>query len=280
MTVSERPVSLTFRQAAWRVFDVSIGEMLWSRRTIFMMLIVGAPVAIAVVLRGLELAGVPPLRVNGIRVEGATIFGILMWILYLRFIVPVLGAFYGTSLIADEVDDKTITYLFTRPVPRGAVAVGKYLSYLACTLLVVLPSVILVYFLVLPIAGGSIAATFPSLLRYLAVLSLGLIAYGAFFAFIGARLKRPLLFGLAFAFGWESAVQVLPGYFKRFTIGYYLGALMPREAPQEGLAGLLRSFFGDQPDAWIAVAALLLITVVFLAWTARTVARREYVLEQ
>ena len=39
---------------------------------------------------------------------------------YLRFSIPVLGVFYGTALIADEVEDKTITYLFTRPIPRGA----------------------------------------------------------------------------------------------------------------------------------------------------------------
>ena len=51
----------------------------------------------------------------------------MIWVFYLRFTVPVLGVFYGTSLIADEVEDKTITYLFTRPIPRGAVLVGKYL---------------------------------------------------------------------------------------------------------------------------------------------------------
>ncbi len=70
----------------------------------------------------------------------------MIWLLYIRFIVPVLGVFYGTALIADEVDDKTITYLFTRPIPRSAVLLGKYLAYLVCTVLLVLPSVVLVYF--------------------------------------------------------------------------------------------------------------------------------------
>ena len=89
----------------------------------------------------------------------------MMWFLFLRFIVPILGIFYGTSLIADEVEDKTITYLFTRPIPRSAVLLGKYLAYLASTVLIVLPSVMLVYFLVVPVGGASIAATFPNLLR-------------------------------------------------------------------------------------------------------------------
>ena len=37
-----------------RVFDLSLGEMLWSRRTIFMALVVGAPVFIALLLRVLD----------------------------------------------------------------------------------------------------------------------------------------------------------------------------------------------------------------------------------
>ena len=117
----------------------------------------------------------------------------MMWLLYIRFIVPVLGVFYGTALIADEVDDKTITYLFTRPVPRGAVLIGKYLAYLACTALLVLPSVVLVYFLIVPLGGGSIGESFPALLIDLGMLVAGLVAYGAVFAWVGARLKRPLV---------------------------------------------------------------------------------------
>ena len=154
--------------ASLRVFDVSLGEMLWSRRTVFLALIVGGPVLIAVIIRLVTAFNVPALRVNGVPLSGASIFGLMIWFLFLRFIVPVLGIFYGTSLMADEIEDKTITYLFTRPIPRSAVLVGKYLAYLASTVLIVLPSVMLVYFLVVPIGGGSIAATFPNLLRRLA----------------------------------------------------------------------------------------------------------------
>ena len=39
------PTAPGYLTSALRVFDLSIGEMLWSRRTIFMVLVVGAPVA-------------------------------------------------------------------------------------------------------------------------------------------------------------------------------------------------------------------------------------------
>src|SRR3712207_7320916 len=48
-------------------------------------------------------------------------------------------------------------------------------------------SVMIVYFLIVPYGGGSIAASFPDLVKDLALLALGLIAYGALFAWVGAR---------------------------------------------------------------------------------------------
>ena len=93
--------------ASRRVFDLSLGEMLWSRRTIFMALVVGGPVILALIVRVLEMLGMPALRVNGQRVGGMGVFGVMIWMLFLRFIIPILGVFYGTALMADEVEDKT-----------------------------------------------------------------------------------------------------------------------------------------------------------------------------
>jgi ABC-type Na+ efflux pump permease subunit len=264
--------------AALRVFDLSLGEMLWSRRTIFMALVVGAPVVLAVVIRIVESTGVTPLRINRVSVDGAGIFGMMMWILYLRFIVPVLGVFYGTSLIADEVEDKTITYLFTRPVPRGAVLLGKYLAYLVCTTLVVLPSVMLVYFLLVPLA--QVGASFLQLLTDLAILAAGLATYGALFAWVGTLVKRPLLVGLVFAFGFEQVVLLMPGYLKRFTLAYYLQGLVPHAMPSEGVVSLLQAVFRESPAPMTAIFWLLFALVASLILAGRTVERREYVLEQ
>ncbi len=268
----------SYMTAAARVFELSLGEMLWSRRTIFMALVVGGPVVLALVIRLVDATGVTPLRINGVRVDGAGIFGMMIWSLFLRFIVPVLGVFYGTSLVADEVEDKTITYLFTRPIQRGAVLIGKYLAYLACTTLVVLPSVMIVYFLLVPF--GQVAASFGQLLTDLGILAMGLAVYGALFALVGALLKRPLLAGLVFAFGWEQVVLLMPGYLKRFTLAYYLQGLVPHAMPSDGVVSLLQSVFREVPSAWTSVFWLFFALVVSLALAARTIERREYILEQ
>ena len=45
--------------SSFRIFDLSLGEMLWSRRTIFMGLVVAAPVLISLFVRLLVGLGAP-----------------------------------------------------------------------------------------------------------------------------------------------------------------------------------------------------------------------------
>jgi ABC-2 type transport system permease protein len=269
---------MSFFDASRRVFDLSLGEMLWSRRTIFMALVVGGPVVLALIVKGVETFGMSALRVNGQKVAGFGIFGVMIWMLFLRFIVPVLGVFYGTALMADEVEDKTITYLFTRPISRGAVLVGKFLAYLACTFLVVLPSVMIVYFLLVPLSA--LPGTFGNLLIDLGLLALGLAVYGGVFAFVGSFFKRPLVIGLVFAFGWEQVTLALPGYLKQFTIAYYLQALVPHAMPSDGVTSILQGMFRENPPAAVCLAWLFAYLGVFLYMATRVVERKEYILEQ
>jgi ABC-2 type transport system permease protein len=277
-----RQERLSFVAAAKRIFDLSLPQMLWSRRSVFLALVTGGPVMLALLIRG--HAAVRPadaLQVNGATPSGAALYGVIVWLLYIRFIVPVLGVFYGTGLIADEVDDKTITYLFTRPIPRGSVLAGKYVAYVVCTILLVLPSVVLDYFIVVPIGHGSgVGQNFPDLIKDLGMLAAGLMAYGALFAFVGARLRRPLVAGLVFAFGWEPGVMLFPGYVKRLTVAYYLQGLVPHAMPNESAVSAILQFFSETPTIVASLTTLALITVGALWLAARTVERREYVLEQ
>ena len=271
-----------FGQAALRVFDLSLSQMLWSRRTIFMVLVVGGPVIVAFILRALVLfAGDVD---AGLLMSGSDLFGLMFWVFYLGIAVPLMGLFYGTALIADEVEDKTLTYLFTRPISRGAVLVGKYLAYLVCTGFVVLPSLMVVFFLVMPLLGGSIGSGFPDLLKDLGLLAVGLAVYGAVFALAGAAVKRPLLAGLVFIFGWEPGVLMVPGYMKQFTVRYYMQGLAPHSMPaDDSVLGSVLAFLQSAeviPSTLMSLTGLVVILVGGLGLAIWLVERREYVLEQ
>jgi ABC-2 type transport system permease protein len=147
-----------------------------------------------------------------------------------------------------------------------------------CTTLVVLPSVMIVYFLVVPFS--EIPSSFAALVKDLGILALGLAVYGALFALIGALLKRPLVIGLVFAFGWEQVALLMPGYLKRFTLAYYLQALVPHAMPSDGVVSLIQSMFRDVPGPMASLFWLCVALVVCLALAMRTIERREYVLEQ
>jgi ABC-type transport system involved in multi-copper enzyme maturation permease subunit len=174
----------------------------------------------------------------------------------------------------------TITYLFTRPVRRGAIIIGKYIAYLVCTELVVLPSVMAAYVFLVPVGGGSIGESFPLLLTDLGILAIGPAAYGAVFAFIGALVPRPLVAGLILVFGWEQIALIVPGYLRRATIAHYLQSLVPHAMPQETTVAAIQSLFSEPPSAASSVISLLAITLAALWLAARTVERREYILEQ
>jgi uncharacterized membrane-anchored protein YitT (DUF2179 family) len=104
--------------------------------------------------------------------------------------------------------------------------------------------------------------------------------YGAVFAFIGAAFKRPLIVGLIFIFGWEQVALVIPGYLRRFTVAYYLQALVPHAMPNDSVISLIQGFFRETPSLITSLFWLAVIWAVFLGFSASAVERKEYVLEQ
>jgi hypothetical protein len=127
---------------------------------------------------------------------------------------------------------------------------------------------------------GSLGGSFIDLLKDLALLALGLAVYGALFAFVGAKFKRPLLVGLIFIFGWEQAALVFPGYMRKFTVAFYLQGLVPHAMPNDGVVSLLQGLFRESPTLLGGLMSLALIWAAFLAAGAWVVERREYVLDQ
>lgn len=89
-----------------------------------------------------------------------------------------------------------------------------------------------------------------------------------------------MLIGLVFIFGWEQAALLFPGYLKKFTVAYYLQALVPHAMPNDSTLSLIQGIFRESPPLVVSLFWLAVIWAVFLALAAWIVERREYVLEQ
>lgn len=224
------------------------------------------PVALAITVR-IVLAG----RSGDVM----SVFQDILMIYDLQFLAVILTLFYGTSVCSEEIEGKTLPYLTTRPLSKSGIIVGKYAAYTALAVLIVVSSLAASYLIMNGRRLGTLSA-WTGLLRYAGVITLGLMAYMALFTFLGTLLKKSILIGLAFGFGWETVIQYFPGSTQRFSIVHYLKSLLPYYSP--GKYSIL-TFRLEPTGPVAAVLTLLLITAVFLGLACLVFRLKEYMFE-
>lgn len=259
------------------IVGLSMQLLLRSKKTLVMGLLALGPAFMA-------FMGVIIAQINDDS-TGVTGFGLaseLFVLAYLHFFVIGLPLFYATSFIREEVDDKTITYLFVRPVPRSTIYAGKFLAGTLASLILVVPSAALM-FAVLSVLDpiSEVIRHTGVFLKDLGILALGVMAYCALFGAFGALLKRPLLWGGLFAIVWEWFVTHIPGYIHNFTILHYLLSLLPHPSRQRGLLKLFESLTSTSQSTspFVAILTLLVVTGALLSLSCWIVSKKEYLLE-
>ncbi len=229
------------------------------------------PVALAVIVR---------IVLHGRSGPMAAVFTEILMVFFLQFYIVILALFYGTSVTAEEVENRTLCYLVTRPLPKPAIVLGKVA---ACALLMfgmVAVSLTLSYF-IMNATRLSEPDLYLTFLRYLGVLGLGILAYTAFFTFLGAVLKRAIIVGLVFGFGWENVIQYFPGSTQKFSIVHYLKSLLPYRPMSGGGRGVALLLFRLEPTRPLtAVLMLTVITAAFLALACWIFRMKEYLYEE
>lgn len=207
--------------------------------------------------------------------QGIYIFSNMIIVFYLQFLILILALFFGTSVCSEEIEGKTLTYLTTRPVSKSAIILGKYAAYTSLVILMTWVGVILSFF-ILNVNSLLDFSLYKILLRDVVVLSLGLICYTAFFTFIGTFIKKSIMFGLIFSFGWENVIQYFPGSTQRFSIVHYLKSLLP--APKTGKFSFLMFRLEPSPPV-TAIFMVFLIAGVFLGLACLLFSLKEYIFE-
>ena len=243
----------------------SLGELLWSPRTLAMGALAGAPL-------GLALAYRVALAFRVTKTDGAEVFAALVSGVFFPFVAPMLSLFYASGVVRDDVEAGTMPYFLTRPLSRASFLSGKMLASFTMTLALVLPSLVLVYYVVVSPSGwGEVGARFPNLARNLGVAALGLVAYNGIFALAGTVLKRPLLAGLFFIFGWQAVAMFVPGRARLATVAHYMSSLTPGSSSGGVFAGLV----GERSSPLMSILALALIAGSTHALALAAFAKKE-----
>lgn len=268
MRDTSRPVPLT--TGARAVFGLALDTSLLSRRSLVIGVLIGLPALFALVYR-LALASRLPAEITGFDLYSRVV--LVYWV---RNVLPLAALFFGTALVADEIEGKTITFLLTRPVSRASILLGKFAAYIVTALALVLPALLVSFVLLLGTQGvDNLRAHVGDLFRDAAVVALTLVVYGALFTLFGVLLRRPLIPGLLFLFIWELIANA-PGYLPRFTVTAWLRSLVPYHPPAEGLSEM----FGQVLPVGLSLGVLACLTALCLGAAFGIFARREYVLEQ
>jgi len=253
-----------------RVFSFYFYLAKKSTRTRIFLLLSSAAVLMSLVIRVYRLAG------NWTE-SGQVIFQNFLMVFFLQFLIVLLALFYGTSTVVEELENRTLPYLTARPVARAAIIIGKFLGYLTLTTILLFFSILLSY-LILNLDRQFGMGDLWTIIRYSLVLWLGLAAYLSFFTFLGTWLRKPILVGLAFGFGWESVIQYFPGTTQKLSIAHYLKSLLPQYTSSSGKLGFL--FIRLEPTKPVlAVIILIAIILFFLTLASLIFTYREYLFE-
>ncbi len=201
-------------------------------------------------------------------------FAILCASMYMQFLVPLLALLKGMTPLSEEVEDGTLIYLNLRPPYPWVIVLGKYLSFVFSSGIILAGSVIIT-FVILGSASESnmLIEDLPILFKDLWVLWLGLAAYGAVMLLIGIRFKRPFITGILILFIWDANAAFLPGMANKLTVKHYLQSIFPHEATQKGIAALLSP---HPHDPFLqSVLILCLIAIVCVALTTVVLRGKE-----
>jgi ABC-type transport system involved in multi-copper enzyme maturation permease subunit len=245
------------------ILRLSLFRVLRARRTLFGALLCALPPAIAwlVFSTGKEIAGDPVVTHLG-------------WFLGLQVVLPLLSLLGGSAVIAEELENRTLTYVFTRPVPRAALFLGRTLATLAWTALglaLMLGGMLLVVRLsgAEPVSPGVAG---PLLRAYV----LGAAAYTAIFAALGTWTRHPMIVGAAYTFAIEGFLANLPGQNASLTVQHWLRSFVLASGSETAFGAA--EFVGGDASAAQALTRLLVILGVTLVAGSLIVSRRQYVL--
>ncbi len=200
----------------------------------------------------------------------------IMFLGYFGIIIPLFTMYIASMMFNDEMSDRSITYLTSRPINRFELVIVKYISYLSIVPIFTVIATGLNY-LSFGIFGGF--EHFDMALWFLLITFVASAVYGAFFMFIGLLFKNPLWFGLFFVFIWEFVFASFSQTLNKLTIAYYIKSLIvadPYSDPARGspaIIGLNQAFqfwFYNTPAKTVNFSIVLVVIVVVsitLVWS-------------
>jgi len=192
--------------------------------------------------------------------------------IFIPYLIPIVAMAVGVSAIGEQVQDGTVVYLWSRPIRRRAIYLGRLLAAQGVATLLLSLSLVLCFGVMVSNGLGVIDWDFIKLYAgTFLIIFLGGATYAALFAAMGTVFRKPVLPAILFTFGWESLVSNIPARVQELTLRFHLQNLVPApEAAAQDLPGILgalltRALQRDPVPKLQSIAVLLIVTAVTAA---------------
>ncbi|HJM56796.1 MAG: hypothetical protein CMJ98_12280 [Planctomycetes bacterium] len=274
-----------FLRTAWLLSRLQIRSLVLSRRMLFCLLLAFAPIVIAWIAGAMEHA--------------SEIVPFIGMFLVLQVVAPLISLTVGSSVVTEELENRTITYVFTRPTNRAAFFVGRLMaSTVVSTILLSLSSLGVIWASTYTREGAANlkrvgrrrgAQEMVEIVRDLPEgLATGLIAaaaaaaimYTLISAGLGVFFRRAMILSLGYTFAIEGFLANIPGSTQKLSVQFYLRSLLTAAPDKSGsilsdipILSELTLYTGPEALARLAAAYL-----IFLLIAAVGIRRRQYML--
>ena len=182
---------------------------------------------------------------------------------FLSFLLPLFTLAYASGAMGAERESRTLIWLLTRPLPRWAVYLAKYLGTMPWCV-----GVCGLAFTAMCLCGGELGRR-AWVLYWPAVLA-GSLAFGSLFHLIGALFRWPAVIGLVYVFFFELLVGALPGSLKQLSLCFYVRSLFYNEtkaavksAQPENVDVFAPT---DSATAWVTLLAVSIALTLVGMW--------------
>lgn len=182
-------------------------------------------------------------------------------------LLALVAAIFSSMVLSQEVEQKTIVYLLTRPVDRKVMLLSRLAAAVAITALVSLLGLVSIG---LAVHGFGLFGN-EYFLKDIKALLMGAVAYSSLFVLISLIVNRAMLVCLIFAFGWETVIPNFQGSVYLLSIYSYLTTIAERPSISAGgmfqaLAGQLGTNTLATGTAWTVMIILSAVCIGVAAW--------------
>ncbi len=230
------------------LFMLALRQAITKRKIALLIVLALLPVGLAVIL-------------DATGAESGTLIGPVLGGLVISVTLPLTVMVLATGAFGNEVEDRTLSLLITKPVPRWVIVLCKFVA----TIVVAAPPMAIVAAVITAMEPGG---TGSAPVAAAVAVFVGVVAYASAFTWLGLITTRALGFGLVYVLLWEALITSFLSGTRYLSIRSYIFGTAH---------GLNDKAFGEDLTIELPVALVgaALVTVVFFLLASRRLNRMD-----